>query len=78
MGLREMSESRKAKATEAAIRARYDARFWDEVERELEAFDAADFAEFVAAGRLPIEPQARFRESLLAHLCGVARACFSN
>jgi hypothetical protein len=52
-----MSESRMAKATGRVIRARYGQTFWDEVERELESFDASDFAQFVAAGRLRIEPR---------------------
>ena len=73
-----MSESRMAKATGRAIRARHGARFWDEVERELEAFDAADFAYYVAAGRLPIEPRPGFREALLAHLGMAVRTRFSN
>lgn len=67
-----------AKATGRVIRARYGRTFWDGVERELEAFDAADFAEFVAAGRLRIEPRPGFREALLAHLGLAVRARFSN
>jgi hypothetical protein len=73
-----MSESRMAKATGRVIRARYGGTFWDGVERELESFDAADFADFVAADRTPIEPRAAFREALLAHLGIGVRARFSN
>ncbi len=73
-----MSESRRAKGTGSAIRARYGQTFWDGVERELESYDASDFALFVAAGQLPIEPRAGFREALLAHLGVAVRARFSN
>jgi hypothetical protein len=73
-----MSESRMAKVTGRVIRARYGRTFWDGVEREIESFDATDFADFVAAGRLPIEPRPAFREALLAHLGLAARARFSN
>lgn len=67
-----------AKATGRVIRARYGQTFWDGVEHELESFDASDFAEFVSAGRLPIEPRAGFRESLLAYLGVAVRSRFSN
>ena len=73
-----MGDSRKAKAMEGVIRARYGASFWDAVEYEIESFDLADYALFVSAGSLPIEPRPGFREALLAHLRAAARARFSN
>jgi hypothetical protein len=73
-----MSESRTAKAMERVIRARYGASFWDGVECEIEALDAADFELFLAAGSLDIEPRPEFREALLAHLGKAVRARFSN
>ena len=63
---------------ERVIQARYGASFWDSVECEIEAFDAVDYALFVAAGSLPIEPRPEFREALLAHLSRAARTRFSN
>ena len=44
--------------------ARYGAQFWDAVECEIEALDASDFAAFVAADDLPIEPRAEFSRGL--------------
>jgi len=73
-----MSDERRTEATGRMIRARFGRTFWEGVEREIEAFDASDFADFVAAGDLAIEPRPGFRETLLATLGVAARARFSN
>ncbi|HTO68397.1 MAG TPA: hypothetical protein VMR31_00925 [Myxococcota bacterium] len=58
--------------------ARHGARFWDAVEREIEALDAGDLALFLAADHLPIEPRASFRRGLRGHLQALCRARWSN
>ncbi len=62
----------------AAPRAWLEARFWDGVECEIEALDAADFALFLAADRLPCAARPGFAEALAGSLAGVCRARFSN
>jgi hypothetical protein len=57
---------------------RFGGRFWDAVEHEVEAVDHADFALFMAAHRLPIEPRPGFRAGLEARLYRVFAARWSN
>ena len=57
---------------------RFDARFWDGVECEIEARDAGDFALFLTADRLPCVARAGFAEALAGSLARLCRARFSN
>jgi hypothetical protein len=72
---RTMSEERRASLT--ASTRRYAGGFWDEVEREVEALDWRDLAEFLAAPALPIEPRPGFEEELRAELRLLVRRHFS-
>ena len=62
----------------SAAAAPQGARFWEAVEREIEALDTADLALFLRAHRLPIEPRPAFARGLFAHLQGQARRRWSN
>ena len=57
---------------------RFGARFWDGVESEIEALDPADFALFLEADRLAIEPRGGFERSLETRLRGLVRRRWSN
>lgn len=70
-----MSEERRASLS--ASPGRHGARFWDEVEREIERLDWRDLAEFLAAPTLPIEPRPGFEAELCAELRGLVRRRFS-
>jgi hypothetical protein len=61
-----------------AVSARFGARFWDAVEYEIDALDAADFELFLEADRLPIEPRPGVSEALAESLAAFCRARFSN
>ncbi len=54
-------------------RIHYGSGFWDEVEREIEAIDWRDLAEFLEADRGPFEPCAEFRENLRRELQSFVR-----
>ncbi|MFI5314177.1 MAG: hypothetical protein ACHQ6T_00620 [Myxococcota bacterium] len=58
--------------------ARHGASFWDGVEREIEALDCADFALFLGADALAIEPRPEFGRALANRLQSVCRARWSN
>ena len=73
-----MGGNEKARHEIHAPGARFGARFWDAVEFEIEALDAADFALFLAADRLPCEARPGVVESLAASLATLCRARFSN
>ena len=62
----------------SASEPRFEARFWDGVEREIEALDWADLALFLRAGRLPIEPRPAFSTRLFGQLQTLARRRWSN
>jgi hypothetical protein len=57
---------------------RFGGTFWDGVESEIEALDAADFALFLGADRLAIEPRPAFARALEGRLAAVCRARWSN
>jgi hypothetical protein len=57
---------------------RFDARFWDAVEYEIEALDADDFALFLAADGLPCVASRSFADALAGSLASLCRARFSN
>lgn len=73
-----MSDRRRVEQHRHAPGARHGAEFWDAVECEIEALDASDFAAFLAAGDLPIEPHAEFERALGESLAALYRARFSN
>ena len=60
------------------MKARFGASFWDGVEREVEALDIADFALFLGAHELALEPRAGFEGALATHLSGLFRTRWSN
>jgi hypothetical protein len=62
----------------SAAGPRHGARFWDGVEREIEALDWADLSLFLRANRLPIEPRAAFASGLLGQLQPLCRRRWSN
>ena len=53
--------------------AGFGASFWDGVESEIEALDPADFALFLGADRLAIEPRPGVRASASRPISG--RSC---
>jgi hypothetical protein len=74
-----MSDRRRVEPhTRYAPAARYGAEFWDAVECEIEALDASDFVDFLAADELPFEPRAGFSRALGESLAGLCRTRFSN
>jgi hypothetical protein len=74
-----MSERTKRQhAQQTAGSGRFGARFWDGVETEIEALDLNDFALFLGADRLAIEPRPRFERSLDTHLRALVRRRWSN
>jgi len=77
MSERETGPVRPRQARSAA-EPRFAARFWDGVEREIEALDWADLALFLRAERLPIEPRPAFSAGLLGQLQTLARRRWSN
>jgi hypothetical protein len=64
--------------TRMAGSGRFGASFWDGVESEIEALDPADFALFLRADRLAIEPRHGFERNLETHLRAVVRRRWSN
>jgi hypothetical protein len=54
------------------------AAFWDAVEAEVEAIDWSDFAEFVAADRLPIQERPEFERELRRSLLSFVRSRYST
>lgn len=50
------------------------AAFWDGVEAEVEAIDWCDFADFVAADRLPIDARPEFERELRRSLLSFVRS----
>jgi len=73
-----MGANGKTQASRYAPGAAFGARFWDEVEYEIEALDAADFELFLAADRLPFVPRPGVAETLGDSLAALCRARFSN
>ena len=57
---------------------RFGAQFWEAVECEIEALDAADYALFLGADQLEIEPRPGFERALETHLRGLCRRRWSN
>ncbi len=47
---------------------RFNPSFWDDVEYEIDTLDVDDFAEFEAAGGLPLEPRSDFESELRERL----------
>jgi hypothetical protein len=74
----ERGTRKRAQQTRGQLEARHGATFWDAVEREVEALDVADFALFLRADGLPIEPRASFARALSGHLAALVRARWSN
>jgi len=72
-----MSE-REQKAQPRKASGRFGPRFWDAVEREIEAFDPADFAAFANADKLDIEPRPAFERALSTRLRALVRRRWSN
>ena len=58
----------------ARARERFDAAFWEEVEREIRTLDPRDFACFLMPDRDDPGPDPRFCETLLQELICAARA----
>jgi hypothetical protein len=56
-----------------AGRIHYGSGFWDDVEREIEALDWRDLAEFLEAEAGPFEPCDQFREELRSELLSLVR-----
>ena len=73
-----MAKKQRAEKARRAVGARFGTRFWDAVEYEIEVLDEADFAFFLAADRLSIEPRAVFADALGRSLSRLCRARFSN
>jgi hypothetical protein len=76
-----MSERAKHKRSQTAQsqwEARLGATFWDGVECEVEALDPGDFALFLGADALEIEPRPAFARSLSRHVAALARTRWSN
>jgi hypothetical protein len=67
-----------AEPARGLVRARFGASFWDAVEREVEALDVADFALFLSADQLALEPRAGFEGALSARLSALFRTRWSN
>ena len=70
--------AKQAQHARGLVKARFGASFWDGVEREMEALDIADFALFLGAHELAIEPRQGFEQALSAHLSGLFRTRWSN
>ena len=60
------------------VKRRFGAQFWEAVESEIEALDAGDFALFLGADQLEIEPRPVFEAALETHLRTVCRRRWSN
>ena len=73
-----MGKSGQAGASRQAPGARFEARFWDAVEYEIEALDADDFALFLTADRLPCSAAPGRLEALGDSLAALCRTRFSN
>ncbi len=65
-------------AARSVSEVRFGGAFWDGVESEIEALDAADFALFLGADRWAIEARPGFTRGLEGHLARVCRARWSN
>jgi hypothetical protein len=74
----ERSMQRTAQSVRSHSKVRYGTTFWDAVECEIEALDPADFALFLGADELAIEPRPAFARSLAGHLASLCRARWSN
>jgi len=73
-----MGGKQRTQQSRQAADLRFGERFWDAVEYEIEALDAADFALFLAADRLPFAPRPGVAEALGVSLASICRARFSN
>jgi hypothetical protein len=73
-----MGNSGHSKTARQAPGARFEARFWDAVEYEIEALDAGDFELFLAADRLPCAATPGVVEALGDSLAALCRSRFSN
>jgi len=73
-----VKQRQRAQRAPGAREALHGATFWDGVEYEIEALDAADFALFLRANSLPIRPDPGFARSLAGHLGSLCRARWSN
>ena len=75
-----MSERKARQHAQARLAGsgRFGASFWDGVESEIEALDPADFALFVGADRLAIEPRRGFERNLETQLRALVRRRWSN
>jgi hypothetical protein len=76
--MRERGTERQAKHARGLVKSRFGASFWDGVEREIEAFDFADFGLFLRAGELPLESRPGFEGALGGHLAALFRSRWSN
>jgi hypothetical protein len=74
----ERGTGQRAQHARGLVKSRYGASFWDGVEREIEALDTSDFALFLGADRLGIEPRSGFESALYGHLSGLFRSRWSN
>ena len=73
-----MSERDTRQCARRSAAGRFGARFWEGVESEIEALDPADFALFLGAHQLGIEPRPGFESALGAHLGALVRRRWSN
>jgi hypothetical protein len=71
-------QRRAAQSARSVSEVRFGTTFWDGVESEVEALDFADFALFLRADQLAIEPRPAFARALSGHLASVFRARWSN
>jgi hypothetical protein len=71
-------ERQTAQRAQGHLEARHGATFWDGVECEIEALDVDDFALFMGADQLAIEPRPAFARALSGHLASLCRARWSN
>ena len=69
---------RQRQPAQSMSEVRFGRIFWDGVESEIEALDYADFAVFLGADQLAIEPRGVFACALEGHLAAVFRARWSN
>jgi hypothetical protein len=71
-------QRQRAQHATGSLEARHGATFWDGVEHEIEALDVADFALFMRADGLSMEPRPGFARSLSGRLASLVRARWSN
>jgi hypothetical protein len=72
------TRQQRAQHARSGSAARLGATFWDGVEQEIEALDWTDFALFMSADELAIEPRPAFARALSSHLRTIFRARWSN